>query len=170
MFTRWGGGLFPRDFIGRGVKLTTHLHLVQKLKNRGAISPLPTVCMAWCLIPSLKVKLPLCLTKHNVMEVYRGVEVLLNAFLTSALDGGEWSASLPGRFISRGRSTGTHWIGGWVGPRAGLDVMLEETFPAPAVTRTPDHPARSPVLCHWAIPAPNFLIKQGISLNYVVLS
>jgi hypothetical protein len=42
--------------------------------------------------------------------------VLTHVFLTSALVGGEWSASRPGRF-----TPGTHWIGGWVGPRTGLD-------------------------------------------------
>jgi hypothetical protein len=45
-------------------------------------------------------------------------------FLTSALDGGEWSASRTGRFTPRERAPDTHWIGGWVGPRAGLDVDL----------------------------------------------
>jgi hypothetical protein len=38
--------------------------------------------------------------------------------LTSALDGGEWSASRPGRFTPSERAPRTHWIGGWVGPRA----------------------------------------------------
>jgi hypothetical protein len=41
----------------------------------------------------------------------RGVEV-------SVLDGGEWSASLPSHFTPRERAPGTHWIGGWLGPRA----------------------------------------------------
>jgi hypothetical protein len=44
-------------------------------------------------------------------------------FLTSALDGGEWSASRPCCFTPGERAPGTHWIGGWVGPRAGLDSM-----------------------------------------------
>jgi hypothetical protein len=43
-------------------------------------------------------------------------------FLTSALDAGEWSASRPRRFNPRERAPGTHWIGGWVGPRRVLDV------------------------------------------------
>jgi hypothetical protein len=34
--------------------------------------------------------------------------------LTSVLDGGEWSVSLPGRFTSREKAPGTHWIGVWV--------------------------------------------------------
>jgi hypothetical protein len=36
--------------------------------------------------------------------------------LTSALHGGEWSASRTGCFTPRERAPGTHWIG-WVGPR-----------------------------------------------------
>jgi hypothetical protein len=32
------------------------------------------------------------------MKAYWGVEVWLHAFLISVLDGGEWSASRPGRF------------------------------------------------------------------------
>jgi hypothetical protein len=39
-----------------------------------------------------------------------------HSFLTSALDEGEWSASRPGRALR----PGTHWIGGWMGPRTGL--------------------------------------------------
>jgi hypothetical protein len=32
--------------------------------------------------------------------------------LTSARDGGEWSALRPGRFTPEERTPGTHWIGG----------------------------------------------------------
>jgi hypothetical protein len=44
-------------------------------------------------------------------------------FLASALDGGEWSASRPGHFTPWEISSDTHWIGGWVGPRAALDNL-----------------------------------------------
>jgi hypothetical protein len=44
-------------------------------------------------------------------------------FLTSAIDGGEWSTSRPSRFPPRERAPGTHWTGGWVGPRAGPDAV-----------------------------------------------
>jgi hypothetical protein len=60
--------------------------------------------------------------------------------LTSSLDGSGWSASRPGRFIPREGAPATHWIGGWVGPRAGLDTVAKKKFPAPAETRTPDNP------------------------------
>jgi hypothetical protein len=33
--------------------------------------------------------------------------------LTSALDGGEWSASCPGRFTPKEIAPDTYWIGGW---------------------------------------------------------
>jgi hypothetical protein len=35
------------------------------------------------------------------MKAYWGVEMYLHSFLTSALVGGEWSSSLPGRFTLR---------------------------------------------------------------------
>jgi hypothetical protein len=44
-------------------------------------------------------------------------------FLTLALDGGEWPASHPGCFTAGERAPGTHWIGGWVGPRASLEAV-----------------------------------------------
>jgi hypothetical protein len=43
--------------------------------------------------------------------------------VTSALDGGEWSASIPGRSSPWERALDTRFIRGWVGPRAGLDAV-----------------------------------------------
>jgi hypothetical protein len=43
--------------------------------------------------------------------------------LTLALDGGEWPASCPSHFTPSEIAPGTHWTGGRVGPRAGMDVM-----------------------------------------------
>jgi len=42
--------------------------------------------------------------------------VELHAFLTSALDGAERSASRPGRFTAGERVPDTHWPGGCMGP------------------------------------------------------
>jgi len=57
------------------------------------------------------------------MKTYWGVEVWLHAFLISALDEGKWSASRPSRFTPEERIRSTHWIGGCVGPRTGLDAV-----------------------------------------------
>jgi hypothetical protein len=68
---------------------------------------------------SCSVKLFLCLTENHAMKVYWGVEVELHAFLTSTLDGSEWLASRPAH-----STPGAHWIRGWVGPRTGLDAVV----------------------------------------------
>jgi hypothetical protein len=57
------------------------------------------------------------------MKMYGGVDVYTHVFLTSALVGGEWSASRPCRFIPGKGPPATHWIGGWVDLRASLDVI-----------------------------------------------
>jgi hypothetical protein len=65
------------------------------------------------------------------MKAYGGVEVWPTHSLTSALDGGGWSASHLGRFTPRERAPPTHWIGGWVGPRAVLDAVVKRKIPSP---------------------------------------
>jgi hypothetical protein len=46
-------------------------------------------------------------------------------YISTILDLGNsnCSDSLLGRFSSEERAPGTHWIGGWVGPRAGFDTV-----------------------------------------------
>jgi len=53
-------------------------------------------------------------------------------FLTSALDGGEWSASFPSHFMPGKRAPSIHRIGGWVEPRAGLNTVKKRKIPASA--------------------------------------
>jgi hypothetical protein len=48
--------------------------------------------------------------------------VIFAPFLFLALNGGVWSASRSGRFTPEEISLGTHWMGGWVGPRSGLNA------------------------------------------------
>jgi hypothetical protein len=65
--------------------------------------------------------------------------------MTSAPVGGELSASRPFRFTLRERAPGTHWLGGWVGPRIGLDAVEERQI-LPCRESNPGRPARSPSL------------------------
>jgi hypothetical protein len=57
------------------------------------------------------------------MKMYGGVDVWIHVLLNSALVGGEWLASTSGRFTPGERALGTHLIGGWMSPRAGLYDM-----------------------------------------------
>jgi hypothetical protein len=81
----------------------------------------------------VKLKLSLCflLTELNAIETYWGNGGIAHAFFTSALDGGKWSASRSGRFTTRERAPSTHWIGGWVGSKAGLEAVVKRKIPSP---------------------------------------
>jgi hypothetical protein len=50
------------------------------------------------------------------MKTHEGSEGIAPQFFTSVLDGGEWSALNPGRFIF-----GANWIEGWVGTTVDLN-------------------------------------------------
>jgi hypothetical protein len=62
------------------------------------------------------------------MRAYKGVDVKIHIFLTSALAGGEWSALVSGRLNPRERAPGMHFIGDWVDPKAGLDDVGKRKF------------------------------------------
>jgi hypothetical protein len=80
------------------------------------------------------------------------------SFSTSVLDGGEWSASRPGRaFTPWERTPGTHCTGGWVGPRADLDTEDRGKILCSRRGSNPDRPVVQSVVRHytaWANPAP----------------
>jgi hypothetical protein len=72
------------------------------------------------------------------MKAYGGVDVQIHIFSTSALAGGEWSASCPSRFSPGETRPGTHWIGGWVHPGASLDnVQKRKLLPPPILDLRP---------------------------------
>jgi hypothetical protein len=90
------------------------------------------------------------------MKAYGGEDVQIHIFLTSALSGGEWSGSCPGHFTPGETTPGTHWIGGWVDPRASLDDVEKRKFlTLPDSNSDPSvvHPIAS---CYtdYAIPVP----------------
>jgi hypothetical protein len=65
--------------------------------------------------------------------------------LTSALDGGDWSASRPSRFIPRERAHGIQRIGGWAGPTAVLDAVVKRKIPNLRRESNPRIPILQPV-------------------------
>jgi hypothetical protein len=62
------------------------------------------------------------------MKAYDGVDVYIYVFLTSALVGGEWSASRPNRFTPGEKAPDTLWIAGWMDPRTSLGDMEKRKF------------------------------------------
>jgi hypothetical protein len=92
------------------------------------------------------------------MKAYGGVDVYIHICLTSALAGGEWSASRPGE-----RAPDTHWIGVWVDPRADLDDVEKRKFlTLPGLELRPlGRPARSQSLYLLHYPGSNlFYLMQ----------
>jgi hypothetical protein len=89
--------------------------------------------------------------------------------LTSALDGGEWSASRPGHFTSRERVAGTHWIGGWVGPRAVLDAVVKRKIPSHRRESNPRTPIVQPVAQRYTDWAITGIIWYGLLFKIVFL-
>jgi hypothetical protein len=73
---------------------------------------------------------PFHLTCFNLAPCHEGVLGSEDIVLISALDGGEWSASRPGRFTPREWVPGTLWTGGWMGLRAGLDTVAKRKIPS----------------------------------------
>jgi hypothetical protein len=85
--------------------------------------------------------------------------------LTSALDGGEWSASRPCRFTPSERALGTHWIGSWVGPRVVLDAVVKRKIPSPCRESNLRTPIVQPVAqryTDWAITAVTWTVYTKI--------
>jgi hypothetical protein len=63
----------------------------------------------------------------------------------------------PGRFET---AHATHWIGGWVGPRAILDAAVKRKIPSPRRESNPRTPIVQPVAqryTDWAITAQSIL-------------
>jgi hypothetical protein len=90
-------------------------------------------------------------------------------FLTSALVRGERSASRPDRFTPEEKAPGTHWKGGWVNPRAGLDHVEKRKFLIlPGLElRPPGQPARSQSLYRLCYPGSSqFEYHNNIAKQY----
>jgi hypothetical protein len=90
------------------------------------------------------------LNQVRSIKTYWEVEVQLPAFLTSVLDGSEWSGSRPGRFIP-----GIHRLRGWLNPTDGMDAVgkREISLLLPYRESKHVHPARSLVTTLTELPS-----------------
>jgi hypothetical protein len=70
----------------------------------------------------------------------------LYSFLTLTLDGVSGQCHAPAALYPRGKDTGTHWIGGWVGLRAGLNAEARGKFFTSGGGSNPSLPACSQTL------------------------
>jgi hypothetical protein len=100
------------------------------------------------------------------------------SYLTSATRWG-WVVSVTPRprFTPGERSPGTHWIGGWVDPRAALDVGAKRKVLCPCRGSNLDHPIVQPVVRHytaWATAAHtnkyNKISSMGTIVSQVIIA
>jgi hypothetical protein len=96
-------------------------------------------------LSKVKVKVSLCWTEHHAMQTYWGIGDKLQAFFDLGTRWGWVVSFTPRLFYPRERAPGTHWIGGWVGPRAGPDMVLKWKTPSPCRESDPNHPIVQPV-------------------------
>jgi hypothetical protein len=88
---------------------------------------------SWC-----KVKLCLCLTEHHAMKTYWGIGgIAPNGFLTTALEGGEWSDSHPDRFTPGERAPRYPLDRRLGGSTASLDAVVKRRIPSPGRESNP---------------------------------
>jgi len=119
------------------VRQASSVYLFTRLQQKTVQCPLPWGCRYKFG------RFSLILYAMKALWVSRGIAVL---FL--GLDGGGGSAPRPGRLYPRERP-GTHFTGGWVGPRAGLDGR-KISIPSDSIQ---DRPARSQSLYWLSYPA-----------------
>jgi hypothetical protein len=119
-----------------------------------------------CAFPSCKERAttykPKAVPLHAMMALGGERRYTSYSFSTSALDGGEWSASRLGCALVPGKGPpGSHCTGGWAGPRAGLDTEVRGKIlsPLPGIEpRSSGRPARSQTLYWLSYPAHNLQI------------
>jgi hypothetical protein len=75
-----------------------------------------------------------------------------HSLLTLALDGGQLSASRPGRALSRKRNPEVHRIGGWVGLRTCLDTGTRQKILRPCLGSNPGRPVCTQTLHRLSYP------------------
>jgi hypothetical protein len=92
------------------------------------------------------------------MKAYGRVEVWLHSLLTSALDREAISFTLRPLYRRENSPQSTHWTGGWVDSREGLNAVEKRKIPAPSGSRTQIVQLVASNYTDWAIPVPIIVI------------
>jgi hypothetical protein len=83
------------------------------------------------------------LTWHHYVKMYWGSGGSTPGILNLSARW-NWMVSFTLRhFTPRKKAPGTHWIGGWVGPRAGLDAVAKRKIPSSSWELSAGRPDRS---------------------------
>jgi hypothetical protein len=91
-------------------------------------------------VRKVKVNMFLCLTKHHAMKAHWGSGGIAATILNLGTRRRVVSFTT-GPLFHQGKISGTHWIGGWMGPRAGLDAVGNRKIPGPYWELNPGRPS-----------------------------
>jgi hypothetical protein len=99
-----------------------------RLKNRDSFMQ----CYVITRIMSKALCLCAFLTKHGARKAYCGSRgIYLHAFFNLCTRWRRVASFMPRPLYTQRKSPVTHWIGGWVVPRAGLDAAVKRKIPSP---------------------------------------
>jgi hypothetical protein len=86
-------------------------------------------------------------------------------FLNVPLDGGEWSASCPDRYIFGERAFDGNYKGGWTDAKASLDAVEKRKLSFPCTESNSDCPDRSPSVYRLSYPG-SWILRYGSLTNF----
>jgi hypothetical protein len=75
----------------------------------------------------------------------------------------------PGGFTPRERAPGTQWIGGWVGPRAGLDTVVKSNIPSPCWDSNPRSSSPQPSATLLSYPGSNISVTAFQNCDWCLI-
>jgi len=120
------------------------------------------VIMLGLWLHNIKVEFSWCLTKCYAMYVYWGIGYIAPRNLNLSIRWMLVSLSCPSCSTVRVGTTDTHWTGGWVGPRASVDILVRRKIPSPCQELNPG------CLAHSLVPILTLGYITGYFLNRIL--
>jgi hypothetical protein len=87
-----------------------------------------------------------------------------------ALDGGEWWASHLDLFPPEVKALGTHWIGGWMDSKAGLDAVGKRKISYPRRESNTDSSAVNPLAYSYYQNTRRHIVEYSTPQNITIFS